>query len=251
MSAPRNRWIAFHKPRPESRLRLFCFPFAGGSAVAYRDWSQALPPAVEVVPVELPGRSSRFSEPALRRVEEVVEGAGEALRPLFDKPFAFFGHSMGALLAFEITRWLRARSLPQPLHLFASARPAPQIPDREPPVHALPEDEFVTRLRDYNGTPEEVLAHPELMKMLLPLLRADFEVNETYVYEPGEPLACPISALGGVRDAEVERADLEAWREQTSGAFNLRMLDGDHFYLLHDKVPLYQAVVRELVPHLG
>jgi surfactin synthase thioesterase subunit len=244
-----NPWIAHARPRSEARLRLFCFPYAGGNASIYRGWGQRLPAEVDVLPVELPGRASRFREPPCRRVAEVVEKAAAALRPLCDRPFAFFGHSMGAIIAFELARWQRRRSMAGPAMLFVSARRAPHLPDEEPPIHALPEPQMLERLRELNGTPEEALSHPELMQMLLPLLRADFELIETYACAPEEPLACPMEALGGLADTEVEREDLEAWRQHTSGPFGLRLFAGDHFFLNHE--PARGQLLGALAQSLG
>ena len=161
----------------------------------------------------------------------MIEALGPALLPFFNKPFAFFGHSMGALILFELTRWLRRTKNPMPVHLFVSGRRAPQVPDRQPPSHNLPEPEFIQRLRELNGTPQEVLDHPELMQLMLPLLRADFSVCETYEYQVELPLNCPIAAFGGLEDIEVPREDIEPWRTETTGSFSLHMLPGDHFFL--------------------
>lgn len=247
-------WLAHLKPRPVARLRLFCFPYAGGSAAIYRTWSERLPAEVEVLPVELPGRASRFREPLLRRVDDVVRGAAEALGPLFDRPYAFFGHSMGALLAFELARQLAASGRAMPARLLVSARRAPHLADDdEPPIHSLPEPELLAKLRELNGTPEEALQHPELMQMLLPLLRADFEVNETYEYRDGAPLAVPISVFGGVEDEEVPRETLDAWREHTTAGCLVRILPGDHFFLNHDpqRTSLLTAILQDLGPFLA
>jgi medium-chain acyl-[acyl-carrier-protein] hydrolase len=206
-----------------------------------------LPPDVEVLPVELPGRASRFREPPFRRLDELVEKVAEVLSSELDRPYAFFGHSMGGLISFELARRLRELGAEGPLWVFVSARRAPQFPSDDDPVHALPEPEFIAKLRELNGTPEEVLQHPELMQMMIPLLRADFEVNETYEFEPGEPLACSISALGGLGDEEVTREHLEGWRRHTRGGFSLRMFPGDHFYLEAHRQPLLQAVAQDLM----
>lgn len=246
-TARRNPWIAHARPNPRARLRLFCFPYAGGSAAVYRGWGELLPPDVEVLPVELPGRASRFREPPFRRLDELVEKVAEALSSELDRPYAFFGHSMGALISFELARRLRELGAEGPLWVFVSARRAPHFPSDDDPVHALPEPEFLDKLRELNGTPEEVLQHPELMQMMIPLLRADFEVNETYELEPGEPLACPVSALGGLGDEEVTREHLEGWRQYTRAGFSLRMFPGDHFYLEAHRQPLLQAVAQDLM----
>lgn len=247
MTAPaKDPWIAHYRPNRAARMRLFCFPYAGGSAMTYRGWSDELPPEVEVLPVELPGRASRFREPAFRRVTDLVAAAADALAHRLDRPYAFFGHSMGSLIAFELARELRRRGIDTPRVLFASARRAPDVPFQEKAVHALPEDEFIVRLRELNGTPEEVLEHPELMEMMLPLLRADFEINETYEYRPEEPLAASIHALGGLADSGVSREHLEAWRPHGRGEFSLRMFPGDHFYLNSDRRMLFSVLATVL-----
>lgn len=248
MTTPeKNPWIAHARPNPRARLSLFCFPYAGGSAAVYRGWGESLPPEVEVLPVELPGRASRFREAPFTELLELVEALAGALdKEMSTRPFAFFGHSMGGLISFELSRRLRRERRTGPVKLLVSGRRAPQVPDREEPYHNLPEDEFIEKLRTLNGTPEEVLQHPELMQMLIPVLRADFAVNETYEYQEEEPIAIPIAAFGGLGDEEVEREDLEAWSTQTTGVFRLRMFPGDHFYLEQQRAALLGAVSEDL-----
>jgi medium-chain acyl-[acyl-carrier-protein] hydrolase len=196
--------------------------------------------------VQLPGREGRLREAPFTRIEPLVQALAAEL-PLAELPFAFFGHSMGALIAFELAHELARRGGPQPLLLFVSGRRAPRVPVREEPIHDLPEPQFLARLRDLNGTPEEVLQHAELMALLSPLLRADFALHETWTYREGEPpLAIGISAFGGVADPEVTREDLEAWRVETTGPFRLRMLPGDHFFLLPGRRLVTEAVARDL-----
>jgi surfactin synthase thioesterase subunit len=230
-SKPARPWIAHAQLNPRARLRLFCFPYAGGNAALYRRWHQELPPDVEVLPVELPGRGSRFRDPPFNHLGPLVEALVPALSSLMDMPCAFFGHSMGALISFELARELRRRGLPQPTQLFVSARRAPHVPDDDPPIHDLPEPEFVEELRTLNGTPEEVLQHPELMNLMIPLLRADFAINETYAFASDMPLDSPIHVFGGLEDEEVNREQLGAWEEHTTAGFKLRMFPGDHFFI--------------------
>jgi medium-chain acyl-[acyl-carrier-protein] hydrolase len=239
-------WLACHRPNPRAALRLFCFPYAGGGAPIYRNWVERLPPEVEVCPVQLPGRGGRLREKPFSRMAPLAEALAAELRAYLDKPFAFFGHSMGAIIGFEVARVLRREGAPRPRYLFASGRAAPQIPRPDPPTYELPEAEFIEELRRLNGTPAEVLEHPELMQVMLPLVRADFELIQTYDYTPGPPLDCPISAAGGLEDEGVSREQLEAWREQTAASFTLRMYPGDHFFIHSAQPQLLRMLAQEL-----
>ena len=177
----------------DAPIRLVCFPYAGGGAHIYADWRTGLPPQVEVHAVQLPGRGRRFAEPALERLDAAVSDIVDALATLNDKPFMFFGHSMGALLAFETARALRRLGSAGPLRLLMSAYRAPQLERREPPIRDLPEAAFIAKLREFEGTPPEVFANKELLELMLPVVRADFTLVETHRYRPELPLACPIS----------------------------------------------------------
>ena len=181
------------------------------------------------------------------RIATLVAHLAAAVESYTDKPFAFFGHSMGAIISFELARALRRRGANGPAHLFASGCRAPQIPDTSPPTYNLPEVEFLEKVQSLNGTPPEVLAHSELMQVMLPLLRADFEAINTYVYTSEPPLGCHISVYGGLQDAEVHREHLEAWGLHTDGNFILRMFDGDHFFLHRDEPLLLRVLGRELL----
>jgi medium-chain acyl-[acyl-carrier-protein] hydrolase len=241
-----GRWLNVARPNPEALLRLFCFPYAGGSALIYRSWPQHLPPGVEVCAVQLSGRGQRINEPPFRSLDALIPALAAALRPHLDRPFAFFGHSMGALVSFELARYLRGHGGAAPEHLFVSGHAAPRPGRRREKIFDLPEPEFKEQLRRLNGTPHEVLEHPELMELLLPLLRADFSVCDTYVYAERQPLDCPITAFGGLGDASVSREDVEAWAAQTAGDFSVRMLPGDHFFLHESEALLLNLLGREL-----
>jgi medium-chain acyl-[acyl-carrier-protein] hydrolase len=245
MKADAPSWLAFHKVNPQAALRLFCFHYAGGSAQVFQTWHDLLP-TVEVCPVQLPGRGNRIKEGSISRIVPLVEQLAREISPKLDMPYAFFGHSMGALVCFELARLLRRERGSKPAHLFVSGRHAPQLPDTSPPVHNLPDEEFIERLRDYNNTPEAVLRHPELMGLMLPFLRADFELCETYVYQPDAPFDCPLTAFGGLGDGGLRREALEAWREHTTGQFSLRMFPGEHFFINDSRPLLLQVLAREL-----
>lgn len=226
------RWLPYSRRlSPTALLRLFCLPYAGGSAAIFRAWTSALPAEFEVCPVELPGRGARISEPLFDRLPPLADAIAQALRPCLDRPFAIFGHSMGAALSLEVARRLRARDGLVPRALFLSGRSAPHLPPKEISAHLLGDAELVEHLRTLNGTPPAVLEHPELLALLLPLLRADFAVAETYASAPGEPFDVPFVVFGGDGDSEVDPAQLAAWGEYTRGPCRVHVLAGDHFFL--------------------
>ncbi len=241
-----SSWVTSPKPNPQAKLRLFCFPYAGSGALSFRTWSDSLPSTVEVCPIELPGRGSRLMESPFTQLSALIQELVRALHPYLDKPFAFFGHSLGGLISFELAHRLRTDYQLSPVHLLVSGCRAPQIPAPRPPIHALPEPAFLDELRRLSGTPETVLENAELMQLLLPVLRADFALLETYVYTPKPPLDYPISAFGGLQDREVSCDELEAWREQTSAAFSLQRLPGDHFFLHSARSLLLQSLSQKL-----
>jgi surfactin synthase thioesterase subunit len=180
-------------------------------------------------------------------MEPFADAAAEGLADHLSAPFAFFGHSMGAALAFEVTRRLMRGGGPLPLHLFVSGRRGPRTADREKHIHQLPRDEFIEAIRGYSGTPEEVLQHEELMELVEPLLRADFSVSETYEYTPDpEPLPVPMTALGGVRDEDVSEEELAAWEQETAGPFRKVLFDGGHFFLTERRDEVLDVVRSEL-----
>jgi medium-chain acyl-[acyl-carrier-protein] hydrolase len=230
-TASAARWLVRWRPVEAPQMRLFCLPHAGGGAAAYRAWAHCLAPQVEVVAIRLPGRESRMAEPPLRRVADVVGGLLGEVVPLLDRPHAWFGHSLGALTAFETCRALFRARLPAPARLIVSGRMAPHLPPLESPVHNAPLHDFLARLRELNGTPPEILADPVMLTGLLPMLRADFAAVETYACEPAPPLACPVSVFGGTDDRFVSAAGIDAWRQHTTAECTVRMLGGDHFFL--------------------
>ncbi|MDM9379441.1 thioesterase II family protein [Chlorogloeopsis sp. ULAP01] len=241
-----NSWVTYPKLNPQASVRLFCFPYAGGSSLIFRTWSDSLPKTVEVCPIELPGRGTQMRTAPFPRLEPLVGAIAPALIPHLNKPFAFFGHSMGAIVSFELARLLRKQYDTEPIHLFISGRRAPQILDPDPPIHALDEPAFKEELRRLNGTSETILENSELMQLLSPILRADFAVLETYVYTAEPPLDCPITAFGGLQDHKVNCEQLQAWREQTNAPFSLQMFRGDHFFLHSAQSLLLQSLSQEL-----
>ncbi len=241
-----NQWVNFPYPRPRARLRLFCFPYAGGNSLIYREWPLEMPTAVEVCSIQLPGHGNRLRDPPFDRLMPLVRALATQIWAYLDKPFAFFGHSMGALISFELARLLRREHQRLPAHLFVSGHGAPQLKDVEARTFNLPQAEFIEELRRLNGTPREVLEHPELINLMIPILRAEFAISQTYEYVDEAPLDCHLSAFGGLNDFDVPSEHLKAWRTQTSGNFSLRMFDGDHFFLQTARHSLLRALSLEL-----
>ncbi|HZN76751.1 MAG TPA: alpha/beta fold hydrolase [Micromonosporaceae bacterium] len=234
-------------PNPGATIRLLCVPHAGGGASVFNGWPRDLGPRVELCAIQLPGRESRITQPPFRDLATLTPVLGRTVAPLTDRPFAMFGHSMGALVSFELARWLRARGLPGPVHIFASSRPAPHLPLARPGAHLLSDDRLVDRVHQMGGTPAELLADSRFRRLLLPLLRADIAVNDGYVYRPEPPLDCPITACGGRDDMDVDERSLAAWGEHTTGEFRLSKFDGGHFYLQDSRTALLRLLRDVLV----
>jgi medium-chain acyl-[acyl-carrier-protein] hydrolase len=216
----------------------------------YQSWSTLLPPKMEVCPIQLPGRGKRLLENPYLRLAPLVEDVAEAISPYLDRPFAFFGHSMGAMIGFELARLLHRERKPGPSYLIFSGRRAPHLPRTEPLTYNLQESEFFEKLRELDGTPEEVFESAELMKLMLPILRADFEVVQTYQHEPGEPLDCPFSVYGGLQDSYVQKEHLKAWSSHTASTFKLRMFPGNHFFIRTAQHQLLTSIAEDLQTYL-
>lgn len=242
-------WLTCRNPNPHAQFRLFCFPYAGGGASIFHAWPNHVPLSIEIYLIHLPGREKRWNETPFTRLAPLVQALAQILSPHLNLPFAFFGHSMGALISFELVRYFRQQNGLTPVHLFVSAYRAPHLPDRHPRISHLDDSAFIKELRSLNGTPEEVLQHSELMHLMLPLLRADFALCETYAYSADLPLDCPISAFGGLEDSEVHKTELEGWRDQTNSSFMLRMFPGDHFFLHQSRAPVLQAIAQDMALH--
>jgi medium-chain acyl-[acyl-carrier-protein] hydrolase len=238
-------WIVCYSSNRLASFRLFCFPYAGGSASMFRRWSNEVPAHVEINAIQLPGRESRLDEPAVTSIQVIVESLASALEAYSGVPYAFFGHSMGALISFELTRLLRRNNTPGPRHLFVSACQAPQLPRPSPAIHRLPDGLLLDALRGLGGNlagPQ----NPEMIHLLLPMIRADFSVYESYSYAPDDPLDCGISVYGGLQDEKVSRYDLEAWSYQSSIPVTVHMLPGNHFFISSSHSLLLQILRWEL-----
>jgi surfactin synthase thioesterase subunit len=225
-----NSWIAYRKPDLGAKLRLFCFPHAGGGASVYKTWADQLPSGVEVCPIQPPGREERRGEAPYTRMSPLIGAIAGAILPLLDRPFAFFGHCLGARVAFELARFLRQNHNLDPVQLFISACPAPQL-EGDGTIYNLPEDRLIDVLRVFDGTLNVIFHHRPLLKLFLPCIRADFEIFDTYTYLPGTLLHCPLTVFGGDTDPMVPVNQLSSWRELTTSRFDLQVVRGGHFFL--------------------
>lgn len=233
--------------QPKARYRLFCFPYAGAGAASYAGWPDLLPSEVEVLAVQLPGREDRIAEQPFTEVEPLVRTLAQALRPYLRGRFAFFGHSGGALLAFELARELRQRRRAVPERLFLSAQPAPDLPLPAPAVHDLPDDDLRTELSRLGGTTRAIVEDAELMRLLLPTLRADFALCERHRFRPDQPVDIAISAFAGQDDPRAPVDTVRAWQRHTTGPFQLRVFDGGHFYFNDSVADLIRAIGTDLL----
>ncbi|MEM7125044.1 MAG: alpha/beta fold hydrolase [Chloroflexota bacterium] len=239
-----NLWIREQSINPNARLRLFCFPYAGGAAPIFRTWDQHLPASINVCPVHLPGRATRIREKPFTNLENLVQAFLPSLQPCLDKPFAIFGHSMGSLIAYEVTKQLHQQGNLMPTYLLVSGRRAPYLPDPEMQLHTLPNDElFLKELRHrYDNVPDAIFDDAELRALFLPLLRADFTLVETYQSSKEALLPCPIIAFGGQSDSRASQAELMAWKELTQSDFDVHLFPGGHFYLNEQAPSLLQII---------
>lgn len=249
MTRSKSPWLPFGVG--DGDLRLFVFPNAGGAASMYRRWRGALGPRVDVCPVLLPGRESRMRETPFRRMEDLVPALVDGLGEAMDRPFALAGHSMGTAVAFELARRLAGTGRPTPRLLVLAGRRAPHLPSSKDPIHGAGDDAFRDHLRELGGTPPEVLEHPELMALLMPMLRADFELIETHSVDPeASKLDIPFAVYGGTDDEEASPEELEAWQALTRGEVRSTILPGGHFFLHDDHDRFMRVLRRDLDPFL-
>lgn len=242
-------WTSCSNPKEQSRLRLFCFPYAGAGASMFNRWFDGLP-EVDLYLVHLPGRDRRIKESLQERLPLLVNQLTEGLIPYLDKPFAFYGHSMGGLISFEVVRQLRRLQAPQPVHLFISSRRPPQMPDPHKNLYQLPEQKFLQATEIlYGALPEVIKQDREMLMLFLTIMRADLTMLGTYQYLEEPPLDCPISVYGGLQDRSVKEVDLEGWCDQTTSSFVTTMFPGDHFFIQTSRTAVLQKLSTEVSHH--
>ncbi|MCP5108638.1 MAG: thioesterase [bacterium] len=232
-------------------VTLFCFPYAGGSAAVFNKWRHYLEPRIQLHAVELAGRGRRIYDPLYRTMEEAVDDVYKQINDQLNKvPYAFFGHSLGGIIAYELAQKLRGRKHPQPVHVFFAGRGAPHVPgEDEKMFHQLPEDAFKKEISELGGTPGEFFQHPELIDVLLPMLKSDFKIAETYKYggkENTKPLDYDISVLIG-KDEEISAPQVHGWREHTTGICTIHYFPGEHFFINEETGRIVKRVNRTLV----
>lgn len=235
------RWLicpADSQVKVTRQLRLYCFPYSGGNATVFVPWQREIDPTIELCAVQLPGRGSRFRESPCTSFRTLIHTLGDVLcarqrqHPL---PFAFFGHSLGALVAFELARYCRDQGWDMPEHLIVSGCRAPPLREKSRRLHELPDAQLIEKLRDYNGTPSEILDNQEFMRLLLPVVRADFALGADYHYETAAPLAIPVTTFAGQQDHHASPHDMQEWQRHACAAYQSHIFRGDHFFINEEK----------------
>jgi medium-chain acyl-[acyl-carrier-protein] hydrolase len=245
-----SRWLRCLRRVSDPALRIYGFPHSGGNASLFRPWVGELPRGVELWAVQLPGRENRIAEAPITNLRQLADQLADVFGAEQPVPFVFFGHSLGGLLSFEVARRLRRLRRAGPVRLFVSGVRAPHLPDHDPPIRDLPDAEFIAKLGALNGTPANLLGNQELMDLLMPVLRADCELSETYSYEDDEPLDCSIVVFAGDADPRTPVESVGPWRRHTAAAFAVEVFSGDHFYVMTAQKDVTSRLSAHLAPVL-
>ncbi|MBT7443437.1 MAG: thioesterase [Methylococcales bacterium] len=239
-------WLTYFQQVPGAKLSLVCFPYAGGGGHIFAQWKENLPSNINIIAVNPPGRGARMMETPFSQMSPLIADLLPAIKALMNTPVIFFGHSLGAVTAFEVARALRKQNVPLPKKLLAAGRRAPQVENDSGAIYHLPDAEFTEEIRKKKGTPEEVLNNDELMALVLPMLKADFEIADTHQYQDEAPFDFPISYFWGKEDKPVNRNNDDAWAQQTHAEYQHHELNGGHFFLHSEKEQLLSLITKEL-----
>ncbi len=226
-----NKWFLRTSSKTSAKFRLFCLPYAGGDSSIYTPWVNQIPDFIELLPIQLPGRSIRIQEPAISSMTELVDQIYLSMLPLLDKPYMLLGHSLGGRVGFELLHKINKTNAPPPKHFIASGSKAPHLPRTNNITYNLPDEEFIEELRKLNGTPSEVINNRELMEFLLPMLKADFCISDNHVTKQKTLLDCSISVFHGEEDTLVSESDARAWQKHFSKPINFQVFSGGHFFI--------------------
>jgi medium-chain acyl-[acyl-carrier-protein] hydrolase len=251
MNMPSPSWILRPKPNENADLRLFCIPHAGGSGMVFRTWPQDMPDFVQVFAIELPARGRRISELPYSNLKLLVDEIAESMQPYIDRPFALFGHSFGALVGFEVARELHNHNGVPPIHLCISGAKAPEFLSNGPKIHKQPDAILINYVRSLGGTSEIVLENEEMISAVMPALRADLKMSETYIYSNSTQLDNPILVLAGESDPKVDRGSLQTWAKHTTAGFKMKLFPGNHFYLYEAQAQVLQFLGQALEQSLS
>lgn len=245
-----QKWFLTPQEKPSAKIRLFCFPYAGGGCSTYLPWGKELHNEVELVVVQPPGRGARIMDPLFDDMEKLVAELYLAIQSKLDIPYVFFGHSLGSRVAFELLTLIADNKQPLPLHFFASGSRAPHIPFTGEKSYSLPEESFKEKLKNLNGTPPEILENDELMALFIPILRADFRIAETYHHTQHKQFTIPLSILGGDKDSGVTEEHLNRWKNLFIEESKIYKIIGDHFFIDSNSksvLPILNRVLAQLL----
>lgn len=245
-----SKWFVKYRHEQHSKLRIFCFPYAGGSASMYNDWAEYFPTNADVFAIQAPGRETRFNEAPINDIKELIEGLSQAIFPYLDVPYIFIGHSNGALIAFELARMLQRLGNFKLRHICLSAKRAPHLPPNKEPIFDLPYDKFIEELRVFSTIPESVLNDPKMMEVFMPMLRADFGLADLHNFMDGQLLKANATLFWGKDDKDIPNEDVLAWKKHILGKIESIGFEGGHFFIHHQKENFIQEISKIITNYL-